>query len=332
MSLDLLGELIAVPAPPGQEEELASWLLEKGPRGGRIDAKGSVIWGDAKSPVLVTAHLDEIALMAVRVEADGKIRVARLGGAHPWKWGEGTVAILGKPETEGVLSMGSIHTEDPSSNAAKARQGSSLEWSDTWVETGLTFDELIEAGIGVGTRVVLSRSRRTLTRLGGGRVAGPFLDDRAPLVAFLEAWMDRGAWAATSSEEVGGEGACWIMGAMRPEVCIGLEIGPNTPDAPCEISDQPTLWVNDGYAAMRAKDIDLVEGVARSIGLKLQRQALSRGGSDASIGASLGHCARPITLGVPVENSHGWEIMHEGAISNLAQLTRALVEELTSSA
>jgi putative aminopeptidase FrvX len=289
------------------------------------------MWGREEAKVLVTAHMDEIGLMTTKVEDRGRLRVARLGGVHPWKWGEGPVALLGREEKSGVLSMGSIHTEDASSNASRARRGEALTWSEAWVETGLSSEELAEAGIGVGTRIVLSRGRRTLTPLGGGLVSGPFLDDRAPLASMLAAMGADVAWAATCSEEVGGEGACWIMSRMRPEVCIALEIGPNTPDAPCEVSDQPTLWVNDGFAAMRARDIDLVEGVARTLGLRLQRQALSRGGSDASIGASRGLCARPITLGVPVENSHGWEIMHEGALASLTLLTRALVDELASS-
>ena len=66
--------------------------------------------------------------------------------------------------------------------------------------------------------------------------------------------------------------------------------------------------------------------------MSLLFQALSRGGSDASCAASHGLCARPITLGLAMENSHGFEVMHGGAMDNLAMLTVALVKHLSSGA
>jgi putative aminopeptidase FrvX len=62
--------------------------------------------------------------------------------------------------------------------------------------------------------------------------------------------------------------------------------------------------------------------------MRLQFQALSRGGSDASCAASHGLCGRPITLGLPMQNSHGYEIMHPGAMSELARLLVALIDRL----
>ena len=128
------------------------------------------------------------------------------------------------------------------------------------------------------------------------------------------------------SEEVGGEGALYYLQNVRPVVCIALELGANTPDAPVIINDQPTVWVTDSYATMLASDGDLLASIP---GFDLQYQALSRGGSDASCAASHGLCARPITLGIPMENSHGYEIIHPGAMANLAQLTVDLIHKLS---
>ena len=72
----------------------------------------------------------------------------------------------------------------------------------------------------------------------------------------------------------------------------------------------------------------MLRKVAAEIGMPLQFQAFSRGGSDASCSASRGLCARPFTLGLPMENSHGFEIMHRDAMDRLADLTVALVERL----
>jgi putative aminopeptidase FrvX len=168
----------------------------------------------------------------------------------------------------------------------------------------------------------------------GDLVAGYFLDDRADLVSWLlalNALKDRpvsAIFAATAAEEVGGEGALFLLQRLRPAICIALELGPAVPDAPVELTDQPTLWVNDGYSAMAASDVELVEMAAREVGLDIQYQALSRGGSDASCAAHHGLCARPITLGLAMENSHGYEVMHSGAMQQLANLTVELVRRL----
>ncbi|HTQ10020.1 MAG TPA: hypothetical protein VMI31_08125, partial [Fimbriimonadaceae bacterium] len=96
------------------------------------------------------------------------------------------------------------------------------------------------------------------------------------------------------------------------------------------ISDQPTVWASDSYATMAAGDGDLIESLGRSLNMQLQFQVLSRGGSDASCAASHGLCGRPITLGLPMDNSHGFEIMHPNAMTELARLTVALLAGLAA--
>ncbi|MFZ4509108.1 MAG: M42 family peptidase, partial [Fimbriimonas sp.] len=59
-----------------------------------------------------------------------------------------------------------------------------------------------------------------------------------------------------------------------------------------------------------------------------QFQMLSSGGSDASCAASHGLCARPITLGLPMESTHGYEVIHPGSMEQLARLTAELVRRL----
>ena len=215
----------------------------------------------------------------------------------------------------------------------KLAESGEVDFGMAYVVTGLAVDHLVDIGVRPGTRVVVHPSRRALTLL-GDFVSGYFLDDRADLVAWLLALdslkgkLKDVAFVATVSEETGGEGALYYLAKTRPNVCIALELGPNAPDAPVEISDQPTVWANDSYSAMTAADGDLVAKIGEKLGFELQFQALSRGGSDASCAASHGLCARPITLGIPMENSHGYEIIHPGAMENLAKLTVAIVKSL----
>jgi putative aminopeptidase FrvX len=200
--------------------------------------------------------------------------------------------------------------------------------------TGLTVKELTKAGIRPGTRVVVHPSRRQLTKI-GDLVSGYFLDDRADLVSWLialEALKDSKAnvvFAATAAEEVGGEGAKFILRNLKPEVCIALELGPNVEDAPVELNNQPTVWTTDSYSTMSAEDGFLLDQIGEELKMDLQYQSLSRGGSDASASANEGLCARCFTLGLPMSNSHGYEVMHPGAMENLARLTVSLIDSLS---
>lgn len=331
--LKLLQDLVSLPAPPGQEQLVTEYLKKKVGKGHRVDAKGNLIVGATNPQIVVMAHMDEIAMFVRSVLPDGSLSVGPLGGLHAWKVGEGPVSVMASGgAVNGVLSFGSVHTEDPGSTIKQAEEGE-VDWDMASVVTGREYEELAEIGVRSGTRVVIHPSRRMLFGV-GDLTAGYFLDDRADLVAWLLALSELDplpkdvAFVATVSEETGGEGALYYLSQVRPDVCIALELGPNVPDAPVEISDQPTVWTNDSYSAMTAADGDLVASVGESLELDLQFQPLSRGGSDASCAASHGLCARPITLGIPMENSHGYEIIHPGAMENLARLTVALVKSL----
>jgi putative aminopeptidase FrvX len=283
--------------------------------------------GGEKPRILVTAHLDEVAMVVRQVRDDGRLVVGPLGGLFPWKLGEGPVFVMSREPLNGVLSFGSIHTSDKASNVRKADHAA-IDWEMAAVVTGLTCEQVRDAGVRPGTRIAVHPSRRNVVTL-GGLIGSYFLDDRADLVSWLFALSELGEredvlFAATVSEEVGGEGALYLMQDLRPEVCIALELGPNAPDAPVELNCAPTVWATDSYATMSAADGDLIA----DLGIPVQFQALTRGGSDASCAASHGLCARPVTLGLPMDNTHGFEVMHPDAMAELAKLTTALVRRL----
>jgi putative aminopeptidase FrvX len=334
----LLEELTSLPGPPGQEGPVLTSLAKHVDRLGlrhKSDQKGNLLvpLGSGDPKIVVTAHMDEIAMIVREILPDGSVSVARLGGIHPWKLGEGPVEILAQSgPLPGVFGFGGIHTEDAAATSVKAK-GKAVEWSMGSVFTGRSCRELKECGVRPGTRVVVAPSRRGLTHL-GEHVAGYFLDDRADLVAWLLALETLAGdplnvlFAATAAEEVGGEGALYLLHQIRPPICIALELGALVPDARVELSATPTVWAIDAYAATSAADLDLIDSVGKELGLELQFQAFSRGGSDASCAASHGLCARPITLGLPMGNSHGYEIMHRGAMAELARLTVNLIKRL----
>jgi putative aminopeptidase FrvX len=337
--MDLLRRLVSIPGPPGQEDDVRRAVAarlddlgvshETDPKGNLLARLGPA---DGEAHIVVTAHLDEIALIVRSIRPDGRLAVSPLGGVHPWKWGEGPVEILplGQEPIPGVLSFGSMHTEDPSAVGVQAREAP-LRWEQTTVFTGMSAKELEAASVHPGVRVVIARSRREVVSM-GQFVGSYFLDDRADVVAWLMVieTLRRSdldvpiLFAATTSEEVGGEGVRWLLHGLRPTVCVALELGPLVPDSDVVLSEIPTVWVKDGYAATHPTDLSLI----RDLGVPVQWQALSRGGSDATCAAAIGLCARPVTLGLPMENTHGFEIMHVDAIDRLADLTTRYLQRV----
>ncbi len=332
-ALELLQDLVSLPGPPGQEDLVRDYLIEKIQATGHkwsVDAKGNLHVPLGPDPkVVVTAHMDEIAMM-LGGGMCGEYAVRALGGLHPWKLGEGPVQILapGGP-VNGVLSMGSVHTTSKESPATRAKERP-VAWEDCVVRIGDDeFREPEDDQVWPGLRVVVHPSRRGLTDL-GAYVAGHFLDDRAELVSWLlalEQLKDLPVlFLATTSEEVGGEGALYALQTIRPEVCLALEIGPDVPDARPHHRDGLTVWATDSYASVSPSDLALV----RRLDPKIVPQVLSSGGSDASCAASRGLCARPITLGIPTENTHGYEIIHKESMDKLADLTARLTRAICS--
>lgn len=346
-ALELIQDLIALPAPSGQENAVRDWLstwLQARGYCCQADAKGNLLvvmegMGNAPS-VLVTAHMDEIGLMITRIDPDGKIRVAELGGVYTWKWGETPVDILtSQGGVPAILSYGSIHTNSEESVVEYARKNP-LPFKKGWLFTGKSVEELEQLGVRPGLRVVLSQSRRVITVL-GDYIGSYFLDDRADLAVWLMAlekmkeegfvYPGRLVFAATASEEIGASGARYILSRNPADICVALEIGPKTPDADFPIDANPTIWVRDGYAPMEAIDGEILEACCEKLGIIPHWQYLSRGGSDATCSADLGLTARPVTLAFPVDNSHGYEIMHRDAPNKLLQLFLAYLSRIASS-
>lgn len=334
----LLEEMTSLYGPPGEERAVAEAVAAYASRLGyspEIDPKGNVLIrvGEATPRVAVTAHMDEIGMIVRDVREDGTLAVNRLGGLYPWKMGEGTVAILAdEGPIPGAFGFGGIHTEDPAATSVQARD-KAVDWRHGSVFTGLSREDLRRAGVRNGTRVVIGRERRGIQRI-GDHVAGHFLDDRADLVSMLltlEALRGQevsALFVASVSEEVGGQGALYALQPIRPDVCIALELGADVPDAKVALSPDPTVWTTDGYASTQADDLRLIARMGHELGMEPQFQTYSRGGSDASLAAHHGLCARPITLGLAMANSHGYEIMHSEAMTELARLTVALLRAL----
>lgn len=340
----LLQELLLAYGPCGQEDavrevcrrELAPIVDETW-----VDTAGNlvgVLRGGDGPAVRVMAHMDELSMLVKRVDPDGILHLTPLGTMYPGNFGLGPVAVLGSHTTVcGVLALGSEHTTHESTRIwrTKPDQGDkALDWPDVYVFTGLTSDELTQAGVAAGTRVCVERTRRTLTEVGHDYLGCYFLDDRAAVTALLMCAAELSSGPAptgdvyfvfTVNEELGGLGGTYASRTLPGELTLALEVGPTEPEYGTSVHGGPIVAYGD---AMCIYDRDVADGlmdVARGLGLHPQSAVLGAFESDASHSKANGACARAGLLCLPTLSTHGYEVIARSAIPDMAAvLTRFL--------
>jgi putative aminopeptidase FrvX len=339
----LLQELLTTYGPGGQEDAVRDvcareltrhvdevWVDEAGNLIGLRRGAGQ----EPTAPVIrVAAHLDELSMIVKRVEADGTLVVSPLGVMYPANFGLGPVAVLGDVETiPAVLTLGSEHTTAESQRIwqTKPDQGDqALDWSHVYIFTGRTTGELEAAGVAIGTRVCIHRSKRNLMEF-GDFYGSYFLDDRAALVISLAAAQalaeaDRRPandvyFVMSTSEEMGGVGATYASRVLPGDVTLAIDVAPTEPEYQTTVSEHPVVAYADTAALYDKAIADRLVAVGRELGLVPQRAVFGAYESDASNATAKGQSPRAAMLGLPTLSTHGYEAIHSGALENCSRL------------
>lgn len=338
---DLLQELLWAYGPCGQEQAVRdichrelephvdeSWVDPAGNLVGLIRGKSR----DDGRATQVMAHMDELSMLVKRIEGDGSLHLTPLGTMYPGNFGLGPVAVLGDRRTvSAVLTLGSEHTtkESPRIWETKPDQGdTSLDWMHVYVFTGLTPEELTDAGVQAGTRVCIDRSKRTLVDVGDGYLGSYFLDDRAPVTALLDMArvLHDGRPAHdvylvfTTSEEIGGVGGSYASRVLPGDLTLALEVGPTEAEYGTTVSGGPIVGYSDAQCVYDKDVADTLMGIAADLGMSPQAAVLGAFESDASHAKGSGLTPRAGLLCLPTLSTHGYEVIARQAIPHMAEL------------
>lgn len=334
----LLTQLLRARGPGGQEDEVRAiclesltplcdeaWVDQAGNVVGLI--KGEHSDAEPAGAVKVMAHMDEIAMVVKRVEADGTLRVTALGGANPVNFGVCPVDILGDTRIlPGVLSFGSMHATSNTAQGADVLSGD-VHWNDVHVITRCTAQALCEYGIRPGSRVVLSRHWREPFQVGDA-IAAHFLDDRAPIAAVLhtaqllasrrEALARDVYLVFTTLEEECNAGAMYAASTLPGDTTIAVEVGPVMQEYGTRLAVDPIINTGDQKGYYTRAVVNDLAAAAERCGYSPQYALLVDFASDASAVMSNGTCARAGCLAIPTENTHGYELIVDGAVQACA--------------
>ena len=176
--LELLAGMLKCHGPVGDEREIDAFLLRE------FAATGVKTWQDGMSNiyahlpgdgprVMVVVHKDELGLIVSNVLEDGSLKAqdpGHVAALEVWR-GAGRHPCRRWLHVPAVLSFGSTHTR--SGPVGEFRQGTrSPNWGDVTLFTGLDRGTLLQRGVHIGSRGVVSHERKALTRLPGGHVGG----------------------------------------------------------------------------------------------------------------------------------------------------------------
>jgi putative aminopeptidase FrvX len=339
-SRDLLQELLFTYGPCGQEDAVRDVCRRELTRlvdEAHVDEAGNlvgVIRGDGDAPATrVMAHMDELSMLVKRVASDGTLHLTQLGTMYPGNFGLGPVAMLGDRETLcGVLTLGSEHTTSESQQIWQTKPDGgdkALDWTHVYVFTGRTPEELSDAGIRPGTRVCVDKSKRSLVEF-GGYLGCYFMDDRAAIVALLEAarrLREREQHPTgdvylvfTTNEEIGGIGGSYASRSLPGDLAIALEVGPTEAEYGTTVGGGPIVGYSDAQCIYDKDVADQLMSAATELDLKPQPAVLGAFESDASHAKANGLSARAGLLCLPTLSTHGYEVIRQEAITEMGSV------------
>lgn len=344
-------ELMLAPGLSGHEERVAArvraGLAEAGlaPWTDRLGNVIATIPGDPGAPsVMLITHMDQLGFFVRKIDADGLIRVERMGGVPERALAAQAVLLcVGEGrDVPGIIMNKAHHATTPDE---KYRV---LTAAEIRIDTGHRSKAAVEAaGIRIGTPVVY---RPQVLPLAGERIAGTSVDDRAGCAVLLEIARHlarRGGGPTVHlvfsvQEEFNLRGAVVAAQALRPDIAfqIDLMLATDTPDmedrGDMALGQGPgiSLYSFHGRGTLNGVIphpalVELFETTAQIEGMPLQRSAQVGVLTDLSYVQTVGEGVASLDIGFPMRHSHSAvECCDLGDLAALAHLTLAALARI----
>ncbi len=328
----LIKKLAQIPGPSGYENEIrAAVRAEVEPYADEIivDALGNLIVRKGKKgpdglKIMLSAHMDEIGVMATHVDKNGFIRFTKLGGVYPAYCVSGHVRFMNG--TQGVI------------NVERTRGNQKPPTLDKlYIDVGATCPE--DCPVGVGDAAVFEREYMEL----GNRIVTKALDDRIGVVVLVEALRQMSEKNITSphevyfvfsaQEEVGTRGAGTSAYRIDPDVGLSIDVT-GTGDTPkgskmeVRLGDGPAVKVRDSGMLADPRVVEWMTSTAEKHEIPYQREILLGGSTDARA-IQITRAGVPAgCLSIPSRYIHSpSEMVDFGDVQHSIQLMVALLSE-----
>ncbi|NLY45254.1 MAG: M42 family metallopeptidase [Tissierella sp.] len=276
---ELLNKIVKVYGPSSNEAKIREFITEEIKDfvdDIRIDALGNLIAhkkGNGKR-VMISAHMDQIGMMAIDIDDNGFIRFTNIGGISPvYSYGQKVVFENG--------TIGAIFCE-PVDDLTK------VKLDKMYIDIGAFSKEEAEAKVKIGDICIYQSEFVENENV----VFTPYLDDRVGCFIAIEALktikepVNDLYFVFSVQEEVGLRGAKTAAFSVDPEIGISLDVTAHgdTPKA-----KRFAIGLNKG-AAIKVKDNSIIVHpyiretlvkLAKDKGIPYQMEVLEFGGTDS---------------------------------------------------
>ena len=346
----LLTDLMLIPGLSGYEGRVRRYLAEAltdldiTSRTDRLGNLVATIDGTHQGPsVMLFAHMDQLGLVARKIEANGLVRVERLGGVPERALPSQSVLFCVGPgrDVPGVIANKSHHA------TGQEEKYRVLPYPQIYIDAGFdSATDVLAAGIDVGTPIVYAPK---VVELGGQRIAGTAVDDRAGCAVMIELAhallgvrrRPRVHLVFSVQEEFNLRGAVTAAQALAPDIAIQLDIilATDTPDMAARgevrLGGGPamSLYSFHGRGTLNGTIphpalVQLFDNAAAREKLPLQRSAHIGALTDSSYVQLVGAGVAAIDLGFPTRYTHS--SLEVCDLTDLVGLTRLLLAGIGS--
>jgi endoglucanase len=324
----LIQKLVEIPSPSGYESQIRSAIraeIEKNADEIKVDALGNLIARKGQGSkdglkVMLSAHIDEIGIIATHVDENGFVRFTTIGGVRPLNCVGGRVRFL-----NGRIGVIGVERAEDASKIPAIEQ--------MFIDLGFTSRK--DATVKVGD---IAAFERPFTDL-GSRLISKAMDDRigvAVLVETLHQLKDSPHqlfFVFSTQEEVGLRGATTAAFGIDPDLGLAVDVtgsGDTPKGAKMEVSlgKGPAIKVRDGGMLSDPRVVDWMVRTAEKAKIPYQLEVLEGGTTDARA-IQVARAGVPVgCLSIPTRYIHSpSEMVDFNDVQNAVRLTLALLSQ-----
>ena len=299
----------------------------------QVDRLGNIIAykrGSVEAPftMMLSAHMDEVALMVTAIDDDGYLKFDTVGGIDP-RILPGKHVVIGRRKLHGVIGALAPHLAEDKEKAPKVE--------DLCIDIGARDKADAEEHATVGDMVGFDTGYQ---EFGEGLVRAKALDDRAGCYMLIEILKQDLPFdmyfTFTVMEEIGCVGAAAAAYEVRPQYALILE-GTTAGDihtekdqtSVCRLNGGPVLSFMDNAAIYDRDFYRMALDVARGAGIPVQiKEAVAGGNESGAVQQALGGC-KVLAISVPCRYIHSpVSVASLEDIENGIRLTQAILNQM----
>ena len=294
-TVEKLREITSIPGVSGREEAVRKYIVSNLPDGVdyRIDNIGNLIVeiGSEGTPILLTAHMDEIGFLITGVRKDGGLYFRKIGGIPDEIIPGSYVEVITKTGViEGVIGFPPPHLKEKP--------------QEKFIDVGTSNEEETRK---LGVKPLdFAVFKKHFSILNGKFVATRSLDDRFGCLALLDVLNEvyrkierKVIFLWTVQEEVGLKGAKAYASRLGEEVIVysvdSFACCSPSITGDVQIDEGPVLRMVDNSSIASFEEAEIVREIAERKGIPLQI-GTTGGGTDGSVFWERNMRMVPITL------------------------------------